>query len=347
MKTVLLVLTWLLITVSVLPLAAQSRAVRVLFFTGQVTLRGKPVAIGQQLASNDVIVVGSNATLQLSVNGKVLKYSRPINLKVSEAVRQAGSGENNAVATTVRTLAAVSGASSGGRTSQAGATRIAGDRSGTSATGRAALDQARQLANDELSRRLGIPNALFRAEEEIRKMYGEDDMLILEPRASGLTIGPIRFRWLRSPTAGGYVVTVRDHVGDKVFEATTNDTTLVWDEPVLTPGVIYSWRLSDQRNSLHDVRASFWQLDRDADGAVKLGLRAITTELGEDNPALPLVLGAYLGDNGCYSEAARYFVTGAEKTPERYKDFIERALDVYALDMGMTPREMTMVSNTP
>jgi len=342
---VLLVLTALVTGVVNSP--AQDGSVRVLFHTGQVTVRGKGVKIGQQLSRNDVVAIGSNATLQLSVNGKVLKYSKPLNLRISDAIRQAGSGENTAVSTTVRTLAAASGAGSGGRASQAGATRIAGNRSEATSRGRAALDQARQLANDELSRRLGIQNALFKAEDAIREMYGEDDMVALEPRACGVTIGPIRFRWLRSPTARGYVVTVRDHIGDKVYETTTADTSVVWDAPALIPGVLYSWRLSDQGNPLHDVRAGFWQLDAATDAVVKSGVSAIRTELGTDNPALPLVLGGFLADNACYGEATRYFLEGAEGTPERYRDFVDRAYDVYEFDMGLSAHEMSLIERVP
>lgn len=322
----------------------QNATVRVVFYTGQVSIKGKSVSIGQELGRNDVVSVGSGATLQISVNGKVLRYNKQTSVRISDAIRQAGNGENTAVANTVRTLAAASGAGSGGRTSQAGATRLGGDRQEATERARTSLDAAHQLANDELSSRLGIDNALFKFEAEAKKLYGEDDMLILEPRSSAIRIGAIRFRWLRSPTAGGYVVTVRDHVGDKVFESTTNDTTVVWENPSIAPGILYSWKLSDQRNALHSVQAYFWQLDRETDRIVSNGVTSIRKELGDDNPAIPMVVGAYLQDNGCYGEAAREFVTGAEATPERYRDFMERALDIYAYDIGMSIHELLMVT---
>lgn len=323
---------------------AQSTTVRVVFYTGTVTVKARSIAIGQELSRSDVVAIGANATLQLSVNGKVLRYNKQTSLRIADAIRQAGNGENTAVANTVRTLAAASGAEAGRRTSQAGATRFDGDRAEATAAARVSLNDMRNLANQELSKRLGIDNALFRFEEEVKSLYGEDDMLILEPRACASTIGPILFRWLRSPTAGGYVVTVRDHLGDKVYEATTNDTSVVWNAPTLVPGVLYSWKLSDQRNSLHSVQAHFWQLDQSSNAAVTAGLAAIRLELGNDNPALPLVTGAFLQDNACYGEASRAYVTGAEETPERYKDFVDRALDVYAYDLGMSLHELMMLT---
>lgn len=343
MKTILLLVVCLLLF-GVHGAIGQNSTVRVVFFTGQVSTKGRSVSIGQELGRNDVVTVGSGATLQISVNGKVLRYNKATSVRVADAIRQAGSGENTAVANTVRTLAAASGAGSGGRASQAGATRLGGDRQETTERARTSLDAAHQLANDELSRRLGIDNALFKFESEVRNLYGEDDMLILEPRSSATRLGAIRFRWLRSPTAGGYVVTVRDHVGDKVFETTTNDTTAVWESPALTPGVLYSWKLSDQRNSLHSVQAYFWQLDPDVDRTVTTGMASIRKELGDDNPAVPMVMGAYLQDNGLFGEAAREYVTGAEATPERYKDFMDRALDIYAYDIGMSVHELLMVT---
>lgn len=327
---------------------AQSATVRVLFYTGQVLIKGKQVSLGQQLQKNDVVTIGRGGTLQLSINGKVLKYAKPATVKVSDAIKQAGGGENTAVANTVRTLAAASGADRGSRSSQAGATRLGSDGSDDGAQSLAeararATAEGRTMADDALTLETGIENPIAKAEALIRDMYGEDDIVILEPRATATRSGPIRFRWLRSPSSGGYTITVKDYMGEKVFETETKDTTFLWTSPTLTPGVYYSWRLTDQRNSLHNTAASFYQLDAGTDQQVTAGIDAIRRELGGDNPAIPLVMGAYLLDNGCYGEATRSYVEGAERSPQHFAEFMARAFDVYEFILGFRAVEMKML----
>jgi hypothetical protein len=326
---------------------AQTPTVRILFYTGNVTVKSgkgsQKAAIGQQVGPRDEIAIPAGGTLQLSVNGKVVKYAQAMKLKVSDAIKRAGSGENAAVANTVRTLAAASGADRSGRTSQAGATR-ATDSSRLLVKGKKqVLHDARNAANDELQRRTGIEDPLGKAEQAARYVVGEDDMIILEPRSTSVPSGPVRFRWLRAPSAEGYKVSVKNYLGEEVFSGETKDTTLLWNDPKLPGEVIYTWTLSDTRNGLHNTGALFHRLGDSLDAVVRQGAGDIRRELGDDNPALPLVLGEFYADNGCYGEAANYFTMGALASKQHFNEFMARACDQYQYEMYMPEEEVKVV----
>lgn len=329
------------------PAAAQNATVRILFFTGNVTVRSSQgqtkAAIGMQLAPRDEVTIAGGATLQLSINGKVIKYSQPAKVRVSDAIKRAGKGENQAVANTVRTLAAASGADRSGRTSKAGATR-ADDSSRLVANGtKLVTKEISNAANDELADRTGIDDPLGKAKDVAKLITGEDDMIILEPRSTAVTAEPLRFRWLRSPTAGGYIVTVKNYLGEEIFRQETDDTTLVWNGAQLSPEVIYSWTLTDKKNSMHGTGAIFHRLSDSVAAAVKSGATAIARELGDDNPALPIVLGAFYADNGCYGEAARFFTSGALQSKQHFDELMRRACDQYQYQIYMRDEEVRAV----
>lgn len=329
------------------PAAAQNATVRILFFTGNVTVRSAQgqakAAIGMQLAPRDEVTLAGGATLQLSINGKVIKYSQPAKVKISDAIKRAGKGENQAVANTVRTLAAATGADRSGRTSKAGATR-ADDSSQIIARGKKQVTkEISNAANDELAERTGIDDPLGKAKDVAKMIMGEDDMIILEPRSTAITAEPVRFRWLRSPTAGGYIVTVKNYLGEEIYRQETDDTTVVWNGAQLAPEVIYSWTLTDKKNSMHGTGAIFHRLSDSTDALVRNGVAAIKRELGEDNPALPIVLGAFYADNTCYGEAARHFTSGALQSKQHYDELMTRACDQYQYRIYMREEEVRAV----
>jgi len=332
---------------AILPAAAQNTTVRILFYTGDVSVKSgrssAKASIGQQLGSKDEVTVGRGGTLQLSVNGKVIKYNRAGRVKVADAIKRAGSGENTAVANTVRTLAAASGADREKRTSKAGATRIDDSSAITAEQRRRMRDEITNAANDELRNRTGIKDPLGEAQRAARLIFGEDDMIILEPRASAIPSGPVRFRWLRSPTAGSYIVSVRDYRGEEIFRSETTDTSLVWEHPALTPEVVYTWSLIDTRNNLHRTGAIFHGLSDSADAALHAGTEAIRSELGADNPALPLILGAFYADAGCHGEAARLFTEGAKFNGQHFDEFMRRACEEYRYGMYMPDEEVSAI----
>jgi hypothetical protein len=177
----------------------------------------------------------------------------------------------------------------------------------------------------------------------VRALAGADDMVILEPRSTAVLSGPVRLRWLRSPTSGGYIVSVKNYLGDEIFSRQTNDTEIVWSDAKLPPEEIFTWTLTDTRNPLHNTGAYFHRLDDSTDAAVRVGESAIRKELGDDNPALPLVLGEYYSDNGCHGAAARYFTSGAAKSTQHYEEFMDRACDQYQFEMNMPADELRLV----
>ena len=330
-----------------LPLSAQETTVRVLFFTGNVTVKtsrgSQKAAIGQQLAPRDEVSIAKGGTLQLSINGKVIKYTQPAKVKVSEAIKRAGKGENVAVANTVRTLAAASGASREKRSSQAGATRATDSSRLTAKEKKRLKEEAKKAANDELRERTGIDDPLGRAEEIATMITGKEDMIILEPRATAVSSAPLRFRWLRSPTAGSYIVSVKNYLGEEVYHMETPDTAVTWDAPKLAPEAIYTWTLTDSRNNLHKTGALFHRLGDSLDATVLNGAEAIRRELGADNPALPIILAAFYADNGCYGEAARFYTEAALASSQHYDDLMGRACEQYQYQMYMQEGEMKAI----
>jgi len=221
--------TLLLLLAATAPAVADD-VVRILFFTGGVTVKseGKSATprIGQAVGKKDVIILKGNATLQLSVNGKVLKYNKPTQLKVADAIKRAGKGENEAVANSLRTLAAASGAGRENRTSEAGATRAIDSSQLIAAAERKGLETARNEANSELGKQLGVDDPLGKATGLMDYLRG-DKLIVMEPRSTAISNGPITFRWLRTPGVAHYSITVRNYLGDELFKTSVCDTQTV------------------------------------------------------------------------------------------------------------------------
>jgi hypothetical protein len=330
----------------VVPAMANDPVVRVLFYTGDVTVKSggstDRAKLGQSLTAKDEVTLSGNATLQLSINGKVIKYSKPMKLRVADAIKRAGQGENLVVANTLRTLAAASGADRSGRTSVAGATR-ADDTSHLLSEGeRRAKEEAASKVNSEVGSRIGIEDPLGTLTKAHDLLRGEQ-MVILEPRSTAVEKGGVQFRWLRNADAQSYVVSVKNYTGDEIFRIETKDTMAVWESPQIAPEAIYNWSVEDPDNALRNASATFHQLSDAEDADLKHGISAIRKELGESNPALPLMLGAFYSDKGCYGEAARCYTEGALKSQEHFDDFMSRAIDEYQYNMSMPENELQAV----
>jgi hypothetical protein len=328
------------------PALANDPVVRILFYTGNVTVQSGGASsraqLGQALTAKDEVVIGSGASLQLSVNGKVVKYNAPLKLRVADAIKRAGNGENMVVANTVRTLAAASGTARSSRTSVAGATRADDSSHLIEDTRQHVTTQATSTLNTEIANRTGIddPAAVLNRAKEL--VTGEN-LVVLEPRSTAIPDGPVIFRWLRSPGTAGYVISVKNYVGDEVFRTTVHDSMFVWTGASLTPEAIYNWTLEDENNSLRNASASFHQLDAAADGDLKKGEKELRKEIGEKNPALPMVLAAYYSENGLFGEAARFYTLAALQSPEHFDELMERASDEYKFNMYLSDQEINAI----
>ena len=294
------------------------QTVRVLYYSGNVTVKsgGKSskAKLGQQLKKNDRITIGSSSSIQLSINGKVLKYTKAMTLKVSSAIKRAGKGENSVVANSARTLAGASGAGRGSRTSVAGATRASGEDDKPlyfDSLKTDALNTGTMRLNSEIESATGLDDAIGMISKAAREMKGEA-LILLQPRSTAVSSDPIRFRWMKTPDVTTYVISVKNYLGEEIYSAETTDTTHVWETPSIIPEEIYSWRLTNKENALNTFGASFYRLSDEKLTSLEKGIAGIKSELGEDNPALPMVLGTFYADNDCYGEAAEMFTKGVQ-----------------------------------
>ena len=338
----------LLCSVALLVVAATGHAqtVRVLYYSGNVNVTSgsssRKARLGEQLKRSDKVKIGKSSSLQLSVDGKVLKYSKAMTLKISDAISRAGKGENSVVANSARTLAGASGAGRNARTSVAGATRASGDDEKgmeyVDSMETEALNTGSMRLNSQVESISGVsdPVGLMRkAADQLRS----EALIILQPRSTAISPGQVRFRWKRTPGVSGYTVSVKNYLGEEVFRNQTSDTTLVWNHPVLEPEAIYTWRLSETANSSNTYGASFHRLSPSDSAILMHGVAGILEELGTDNPALPLILGTFYSDMGCYGEAAQTFITGAIKSEEHRETYREMACEQYLFNMFVPVEE--------
>ena len=336
----------LLTALSSTELAAQT--VRVAFFSGSVTVKSgtksTKARLGQQVKKNDKVVVGRGATLQLSVNGKVLRYTKPATLKVSDVIKRAGSGENSVVANSVRTLAGASGAGRSSRTSMAGATRVEGEGAETGyfdSIRTDAVNTSTMRINGELSEATGIDDALgllTRAVDEMKR----ESIVILQPRSTGVTHDPLLFRWVGSADITTYVVTVMDHLGNEIYRAETKDTAHLWNEAAATLSreAIYTWRVADKDRPGNRWGATFHLISDENNKKMVEGKAALLEELGgTENPAHVMLLGSFYSDNDLYGQAAELFTTGAITQPEHAGTYRELACDQYLYNIFMPLEE--------
>ncbi len=347
-RTLLLLSLFLLSSAAAL---AEEAVIRILFFTGNVTVTTKggsqPAKIGQVLSGKDVVVLAKGATVQLSVNGKVVKYTKPMKLKLADAVKRAGKGENAAVANSVRTLAAASGAAREQRTTRAGATRARDTANLLANAQQNGTDAVTREANSELGRRTGIDDPLGKARGVYDMLDGEP-MVVLEPRSTAVPRGPVQFRWMRTPGVPRYVVTVRNHLGAEVFRVETADTGVLWTAPVLEPDAVYRWTLENATNPLNRSTVSFHQLNASADEALRTGEAEIRKEFSPgDEPALMLVLAAFYADHECFGQAARLYGECASKSPQHWEELMDLAREQYVYNMFVPEEEVQRVCGRP
>ena len=305
---------------------AQAPDARVLYYSGNVRIltSGPPreVAIGMGLMAGDILQVGRGGSLQLSVNGKLFKYTQAGRIDMNFLLVSGAKESNPAVLKAMQML---------GRSSLA-----AGRVKPQSAAG-GTLGFAGRLLN--LSAQEATIASYASIETEARE---PSSVILLEPRSTAVTRGPVRFRWLSTSTDTLFQLLVHDRFGNEVFRAETGDTTVVWEgaSQALFPESEYTWTLSGVHDPAVSASASFHKLN-DIKGTIAEGGESqIRLELGSDNPALPLVLGAHFANNGCFGEAARWFTTAAEKNPHFYDDFMLLARAQYRGMMGMPEGEV-------
>lgn len=326
---------------------AAAQTVRVVFFSGVVTVKsgGRSVApkLGQQLKASDQVVVGSGGSVQLSVNGKVLRYTKPATVKVSDAIARAGTGENSVVANSVRTLAGASGAGRSSRSSVAGATRAGeeGEQTGYFDSVRTdAVNTGMMRVNGELSEATGINDALGALSNAAERMKREP-VTILQPRSTAVTHDPILFRWKGSADIGTYVITVQNYLGEEVYRAETTDTFHVWPAGAgLEREAIYTWRIADMDRPSARWGANFHLVSDAEQREIEEGREAIVTELGgEENPAIPMLLGSFYAERDLFGQAAELFTQGAVTQPEHAGTYWEMACDQYLYNVYMPLEE--------
>lgn len=326
--------------------ASQAQTVRVLYYSGDVTVnRGTSSAkarLGEQLKKDDKVKIGASSSLQLSIDGKVLKYTKAMTLKISDAIARAGKGENSVVANSARTLAGASGAGRNARTSVAGATRA----SEKDKTGLAYIDSLEMEAVNTGSMRLnskvesmtGISDPIGMLRKASEEMQSEA-LIILQPRSTAVSPGPIRFRWRRTPTIDACIVSVKNHLDQEIFRQETSDTTLLWNNPAVEPEAVYTWQLIEKANPSNAYSASFHRLSSTDSTILMSGLVSVMEELGTDNPALPLIMGTFYSDLGCYGEAAETFTQGALASEEHAGTYWELVCEQYLFNMFVPVEE--------
>ena len=337
---------WVCLILTVLAMAiAQGQTVRILYYNGNVTVSGQGQAkLGQQLKSSDNVSIGSSSSLQLSVNGKVLKYTKPTTLKISDVIKRAGTGENSVVANSARTLAGASGAGRNARTSVAGASRADGGKKTPKETQyfdsleTSGLNTGTMRLNSEVESITGIGDASGIIKQVADKMKSES-LILLQPRSTAVSGGPITFRWLSTPGVRSYTLSVINYLGEEIHHADVTDTFYVWESPTLHPEEIYSWRLADGNDAGNSFGASFHILPLDKQEMMMSGRQAIVEELGADNPALPMILGSFYSDNECYGEAAELFTQGVAARDDHEETYREMVCEQYLYNMFVPVEE--------
>lgn len=320
--------------------SASAQAVRVLYYSGSVTVGGDAVRIGQQLKKTDKVKIGSGGSVQFSVNGKVLKYSSAATVNVADVIKRAGTGENSVVANSARTLAGASGAGRSSRTSVAGATRADGKKETRffDSLQTDALNTGSMRINGQLSGLTGIDDPFGLIGKAVATQATEP-IIILQPRSTAVAGSDVLFRWRPSADITRYLVTVRNWLGEDIHSTETTDSSYLWKGPALVPNATYTWRVADAANPKNAYMATFNLLPVEEQAAFDEGLASLNEELGADNPALPLMLGTYYADNECYGQAAQAFTDGALSTPEHAGTFWELACEQYLYNMFMPVEE--------
>jgi hypothetical protein len=316
----------LFLTVTVAALA-DGPVIQVLFYNGPVTLKTdageQSIRIGQELSAEDQVLVAKGGSIQISINGKVVAFgARRTPQRVGDALAKVGDQSNAGVARSLETLA-----------SAAQMFQIQNDDESIPLL--ASLDGGTVMPVSENSDGvLTLPKTVRMA--RLRNAQP----VILEPRATSVTRGPLRFSWLGAANVDTYLVRVLDRYNEEVFRYQTSDTTFVWEGANLFAESDYTWELSSIHDTLTPLKANFRRLNDLAGMAVEGGESQIRLELGNNNPALPVLLAAHFAGRGCYADAARYYLEGARRNPEHAPMLIALAVDQYRSSMGVSDSEL-------
>lgn len=304
-------------TASIAAAAGAPRApeVRVVYFSGDVSLvdTAGPLAIsfGRSIDSIHTVVVARGGSVQLAVDGRLVEITRPGKIRRAEIIRRAKGEPNEELMAALRAI------------------DVHADAVSSSAVGPAKMEAALVAALAPSSRAVGAS--------------ATGEIVPLEPRSTGVTRGPLRFRWLRSADSATYRVVVRDRFDVEVLRTETTDTTFVWESAVLFAGSEYTWTIADVRDTSDVATATFHRLDDLRGMRLEGGESRIRLALGSENPALPLMLGAHFALHGCYGDAVRQFTTAALRTPEHFDRFLRLARTLYATNIGLTATELEHV----
>lgn len=310
---------------------AGDPVIQVLFYNGQVTLKNdgaeQSIRIGQELSIEDQILVGKGSSIQISINGKVATLgARRTPQRVGDALEKIGEQSNPGVARAIENLAS--------------ATRLLQiHHQEESIPLLASLDGGAGAPIDEEAEEgiLTLPKTVRMAR------LRNSQAVILEPRATAVTRGPLRFSWLAAANVDTYLVRVRDRYNEEIFRYQTADTTFVWEGATLFAESEYTWELSSVDDTLTPVKASFRRLNDLAGMGVEGGESQIRLELGNNNPALPVILAAHFASRGCHADAARYYLDGARRNPEHAQMLIALAVDQYRSNMGVPESEIDAI----
>src|SRR5688500_15535859 len=149
------------------PEAAKPAEVRVIYFSGDVTLLDtsgvRPISFGMLVDSMQAITVSRGGKVQLAVDGRVVDITRAGTVKRSEIIRRAKGDKNEELMAALRIIAAQ------------------GDFVASNAVSAARVQAAVVAAM--------APSA------RVASASSTGIIVPLEPRSTAVTRGPLRFRW--------------------------------------------------------------------------------------------------------------------------------------------------------
>jgi hypothetical protein len=326
-KFAALIALFFLLTLSA---SAGDPDIQVLFFNGEVALKTdggeQSIRIGQELSADDQLLVGKGASIQVSVNGKVVVFGpRRTPQRVGDLIATVGDQSNPGVARSIETLAAATRLIEINAEEESFPLLASLDGGGTTAVAQ------------ESEGTIALPTKI-----RVARLRNTQPV-ILEPRATAVTRGPLRFSWLGTSTIDTYLLRVRNRYDEEVFRTTTTDTAFIWEGATLFAESEYTWELSSVDDTLTPVKAGFRRLNDLAGMGVEGGESQIRLELGNNNPALPVILAAHFASRGCYADAARQYLEGARRNPQHAAMLVALAVDQYRNNMGVTESELGVI----
>ncbi len=320
------------------------RDVRIVCFEGSVHLQHDSVeeaaSVPRRLDSNIIVEVGRGGSIELSVNGAIVHFRGRRRLRYSTIVDAAGDRSNAAVERSLLELDDLRpevDSMMAAETLQS-ASRSNGDSTGGDLTGigRLAADRSDSATVDDGS-------IIASAAAQLQRQIGAlpDTLLILQPRSTTVLRAPLEFRWLRHDGVDTFAIRVVNELGQVVLRTRTRDTSFVWQDAAahLFPGVHYTWTLADAGDTNRTVSARFHPADDVLGPRAESGESSIRLELGNDNPALAMLIGAHYQRLGFYNEASRFYTVAARQLPQQRRLMLALCATVYR-SVGMTEGEI-------